>query len=315
MYRGPCIRVQSHTERFGAVPNKTKCKIGVKELVYLGDLLTSERIKPDPRKVSAINNMERPKDKQGVQRFLGMITYLAKWMPGLSEKSAPLRQLMNQKNLWEWTSSHEQSWKVLKDMVTSQPVLQYYDPNRATKISTDASKDGLGAVLLQLYDDVWKPVSYASRALLDAETRYAQIEKELLSIKYGCLRIQQFIHGATVEAETDHKALETLFQKPLVDCPLRIQKMMLKLQQYDLKVKYVPGKSLAVADALSRATDTIYDRTSDEQSIKDMDIHIQAIMKILPVTDTQKEKIMIESQKDKTMQELMATIMEGWPKS
>ena len=295
--------------------NKTKCKIGVKELVYLGDLLTSEGIKPDPRKVSAINNMERPKDKQGVQRFLGMITYLAKWMPGFSEKSAPLRQLMNQKNLWEWTSSHEQSWKILKEMVTSQPVLQYYDPNRPTKISTDASKDGLGAVLLQLYDEVWKPVSYASRALLDAETRYAQIEKELLSIKYGCMRFHQFIHGATVEAETDHKALETLFQKPLVDCPLRIQKMMLKLQQFDLKVKYVPGKSLAVADALSRATDTTYDRTSDEQSIKDMDIHIQAIMKILPVTDTQKEKIMIESQKDKTMQELMSTIMEGWPKS
>ena len=128
---------------------------------------------------------------------------------------------------------------MLKEMVSSYPVLQFYDPSLPTKILTDASKDGLGAVLLQLHGEMWKPVSFASRALLDAGKNYARIEKELLSIVYGCQRFHQFIHGASIQAETDHKPLENLFQKSLVDCPLRIQKMMLKPQKYDLEVKYV----------------------------------------------------------------------------
>ena len=227
--------------------NKGKCILGVKELVFLGDVISSEGVKPDPAKVSAIHNMPRPTNKQGVQRFLGMITYLAKWMPGLSEKSAPLRKLLQDKVKWEWTPHHEKSWSWLKEMGISSPVLQFYDPSKATKISTDASQDGLGAVLLQLHGEDWKPVSYASRALLDAEKRYAQIEKELLSISFGCNRFHQFIHGDTVEAETDHKPLESLFQKPLVDCPLRIQRMLLNLQTYDLDVHYVTGKHLVVA--------------------------------------------------------------------
>ena len=162
------------------------------------------------------------------------------------------------KNEWEWTEIHENSWKLLKAIISSQPVLEFYDPTLPTRISTDASKDGLGATLLQLHGENWKPVSYASRGLSVAEQRYAQIEKELLSISFGCQRFHQFIYGSTVEAETDHKPLEALFKKSLVDCPLRIQRMMLRLQKYDLKVTYVPGKRLVIADTLSRATDTSF---------------------------------------------------------
>jgi hypothetical protein len=136
-------------------------------------------------------------------------------------------------------------------------------------------------VLLQLHGEDWKPVSYASRALLDSEQRYAQIEKELLSISFGCQRFHQFIYGSTVEAETDHKPLESLFKKPLVDCPLRIQKMMMRLQRYDLEVKYVPGKQLIVADALSRATDTSHRGKAEVGQAEEMTYHINAIMEVL----------------------------------
>ena len=294
--------------------NKSKCIIGVKELIFLGDLITAEGIKPDPAKISAIKNIPRPQSKQDVQRFLGMVTYLAKWVPELSEKSAPLRQLLNQKVQWDWAQPQEESWKLLKEMVSSYPVLQFYDPSLPTKISTDASKDGLGAVLLQLHGEMWKPVSFASRALLDAEKNYAQIEKELLSIVYGCQRFHQFIHGASIQAETDHKPLENLFQKSLVDCPLRIQKMMLKLQKYDLEVKYVPGKFLAVADALSRMTDTAYNRKSDEKGVEELDHYVNAIIQVLQVTNRQKEKIVLETEMDPVMAELAAVIKDGWPK-
>ena len=91
------------------------------------------------------------------------------------------------------------------------------------KISSDAAKCGLGAVILQQHDGEWHPVAYASRAMASAETRYAQIEKELLSIMFACELFHQFIYGQTLIVETDHKPLVNLFHKSLNDCPLRIQ--------------------------------------------------------------------------------------------
>ena len=99
----------------------------------------------------------------------------------LSEHMAPLRQLTEKRTEWEWNHEHEKSWRDLKTQLTLEPVLRFYDPAKPIKISPDASQSGLGAVLLQKYED-WQPVAYASRSMRDAETRYAQIEKELLSI-------------------------------------------------------------------------------------------------------------------------------------
>ena len=291
--------------------NKSKCELGVKELVFLGDLITSEGIKPDKRKVSAIINMERPKNKTDVQRFLGMVTYLAKWIPELSKKSAPLRDLLVEKNDWQWTEKQEDSWNLLKATVSSHPVLEFYDPTLPTKISTDASRDGLGATLLQLHGDDWKPVSYASRRLSNAEQQYAQIEKELLSICFGCQRFHQFIYGNTVEAETDHKPLVSLFKKSLVDCPLRIQKMMLRLQKYDLSVHYIPGKQLVIADTLSRAIDVTEVAAPEKEEL----IYMDAVMEVLPITEEQQRKIRAETLNDPTLKELLDVVQNGWPKA
>ena len=185
-----------------------------------------------------------------VQIFLGMVNYQSMFIPELSSKSAPLRSLLDKKNEWTWEEAQETAWSQLKEALTEQPVLHFYDCKLPTKISADASKDGLGAVLLQQHDQDWCPVAYASRSMTDAETRYAQIEKELLAITYACERFHQYILGQQVEVETDHKPLIPLFTKPLCDCPLRIQRLMIRVQRYDLKVSYTPGKYMFTADAL-----------------------------------------------------------------
>lgn len=226
--------------------NKEKCQFGVNQLIFLGDLLTDHGIQADESKVSPGEQIRCTKVPRN-----GDIS--SKWIPSRSQKSAPLRILLNKETEWQWGPEQEASWMTLKEILSSKPVLQYYDPQKPIKISSDASKDGLGAVLLQLHGNDWKPVAYASRAMLDAETRYAQIEKELLGIAYACERFHQFIYGAKVFAETDHKPLVNIFQKSLADCPLRIQRPLLKLQRYDLQVSYTPGKFLFTADALSRA--------------------------------------------------------------
>ncbi len=211
--------------------NKEKCEFGMKSLTFLGDVISEEGIKPDPKKTTAIENMERPQNKNDVRRFLGMVTYLAKFIPQLSAQSAPLRSLLEQKNEWMWSHEQETCWKTLKEILTAEPVLKFYDPERRIRISADASQYGVGAVLLQQYDDVWQPVAYASRALSATETRYAQIEKELLAITYACERFHQFVYGCAFTVETDHKPLVPIMAKSLNDCPLRIQRMLIRLQK------------------------------------------------------------------------------------
>ena len=104
--------------------NKEKCQFGVSQLVFLGDLLTDEGIKPDKAKIAAINDMSAPTSKQEIQRFLGMVTYLAKWIPDLSEKSAPLRILLDHKVAWQWNTEQLNAFEQLQKVLTTQPVLQ-----------------------------------------------------------------------------------------------------------------------------------------------------------------------------------------------
>lgn len=97
------------------------------------------------------------------------------------------------------------------------------------------------------------PIGYASVSLTDAPQKYAQIEKELFAILFGCTKFHQFVFGSKVLVETDHKTLVSLFDKPLFKIPARLQRFMLRLQSYDISVMYKPGKYLHIADTLSRA--------------------------------------------------------------
>ena len=215
--------------------NETKCHIKRQEVSYIGHILTKEGLKPDPKKTEAINNMEAPKNKEELQRYLGMIMYLAKFIPNLSQSAEPLRTLLEKDVEWHWNEQQEHSFKTLKQLTTVAPVLKYFDPTKAIKISVDASSKGMGAVLLQ--DD--QPVAYASKALTKSQQNYAQIEKEMLAIVFGCTRFHEYIYGMPqVEIETDHKPLEAILKKPLHQAPARLQKMIMVVQKYPISVRY-----------------------------------------------------------------------------
>lgn len=127
-------------------------------------------MKPDPRKTSAINNMERPTNKDEVRRFLGMVTYPAKFVPQLSAQSAPLRSLLEQNIEWVWSHKQEQCFLKLKEILTQAPVLRFYDPEKSTRIVADASQYGLGAMLLEQHEEQWLPVAHPSQALMSPGT-------------------------------------------------------------------------------------------------------------------------------------------------
>ena len=298
-------------ERNNLKLNREKCEFGVRKLTFIGDVISDQGVLPDPKKVSAILNMQKPQNKNDVQRFMGMINYMGKFIPDLSTKSAPLRSLLDQKNQWMWLEAQEKAWQELKVILTTAPVLRFYDPKKPIKLSADASKNGLGAVLLQQYDNEWAPVAYASRAMTAAETRYAQIEKELLAITYACERFHQYIYGQQIEVETDHKPLIPLFTKPLCDCPLRVQRMLIRVQRYDLKVSYTPGKYMYTADTLSRAVDPHADKDSSKED--DIQAYVNTILTNMPVSSNRKKEIALETKRDETLKTLSTIINEGWP--
>ena len=119
-------------------------------------------------------------------------------------------------------------------------------------ISVDASKYGLGAVLLQKHES-WAPVTYASKSLTKPEQNYAQIEKETLAIVFGTQRIHDYVYGKLFVVESHHKPLQPIFSKQIASAPPQIQRFRLKLQRYDMTIEYTPGKNLPIADTLSRA--------------------------------------------------------------
>ena len=227
--------------------NRSKCKIRMTEISYIGHVLSEQGLKPDPEKIRAIQDMPAPEDKAALQRFTGLLQYLSKFIPNLSDISAPLRKLDGNVE-WHWGTEQQQSFDKLKALVSQAPVLKYYDVNKPVTLSVDASSEGLGAVLLQ----EGQPVAYGSRALTDCQKRYAQIEKELLAIVFGCEKFHQYIYGRRVHVESDHKPLEVIFKKSLLSAPARLQRMLMRLQKYSLDVKYKPGKEMHIADALSR---------------------------------------------------------------
>lgn len=168
----------------------------------------------------AISEMPAPTDKAGVQRLLDLVQYLSKFLPRLSDITKPMRELTQNDVQWTWGTAQEASLEALKKAVMSTPVLRYYNLQEEVTLQCDASQFGLGAALLQN----GQPVAYASCALTDTETCYAQIEKELLAIVFACERFEPYVNCCDIiQVESDHKPLEAIFCKPLHSAPKRLQ--------------------------------------------------------------------------------------------
>ena len=208
-------------QELGIVLNGDKSKFYVKEVPFLGHIVTDTGLKVDPSKVAAILEMRPPSNKDDVHRLRGMVNYLSRYLPRLSEVMQPINDLTRKDVAWTWTANHERAFNEIKNLLTEAPVLAYFDQSKRIEIFTDASATGIGAALLQ----DGHPVAYASRALTEPETRYAVIEKEMLAIVFALEKWNQFTYGHQITILTDHKPLESIIKKPLDKAPKRLQGM------------------------------------------------------------------------------------------
>ena len=144
-------RLQKTLERLtqvGLVLNVDKCYFRQTELSYLGEVVTQDSVKPDLKKVQAVTDMPTPTNATELQCVLGMVTYLGRHIPNLSARTAPFRSLLGKDIEWQWNAEQEATWISIKEALMKHPVLQYYDESKVIKVSSDASKDGIGAVLI-----------------------------------------------------------------------------------------------------------------------------------------------------------------------
>ena len=301
--RNVLLRARQKGVRF----NADKAVICASEVPYFGHILSSKGLKADPEKISAILNMEPPRDRNELQTVLGMITYLSRFAPSLSEITTPMRSLTRENTEFVWDSAQEQAFDKVKQTITQAPVLAYYDPHKPLTLQVDASKHGLGATLLQ----EGKPIAFASKSLTDTEVNYAQIEKETYAILFGCKRYHQYVYGRPVKVESDHKPIESIWKKPLHTAPPRIQRMLLQLQKYDLHIEFVKGKSIPLADTLSRKylSDTYPDLSTG------LDIHVHSVVSNLPFSDAKLQELVDAGKSDQKFHNLKNVIKDGWPEN
>lgn len=297
--------------------NLDKMKFRLPCVKYMGNLITKNGLKSDPSKTEALNDMKEPKNVIELQRYLGFVNYLSKYLTNLATIAEPLRQLTRQNTPWHWDRAQQEAFDKIKSMVTEAPVLKYYDVNKPVCIQCDSSDYGLGAVLIQ--DE--RPVAYASRTLTETERNYAQIEKEALSILFACQRFEQYIVGKEVKIFNDHQPLETIFKKSLFNSPKRLQRILLALQKYNISVSYLCGRKLILADFLSRAPL----QKAKVQEYENVDIYLMREEDMLSTLEEINQvegldfknitldKIRKETNKDESLKHLSEIVIKGWP--
>ena len=283
--------------------NPDKFRLKVRSVKWMGHILSDEGLKCDPARVRAITEFPVPTSVPELKRFLGMVGYLSRFLPNISAVLAPLRQLTQRSVEWYWSESCQRAFGRVTCLLTSAPVLRFYDPSLEATVQCDASMSGMGACLMQ----EGNPVIYCSRALTTAEKAYSQIEKELLAITFALTRLDQFLYARPVTVVSDHKPLVAIQSKSLSDAPLRLQRMLMTLQRYDYKITYQPGSQLCIADTLSRASLPL---APEVYAIQLEKVDLSHGVSVSPA---RLELIRTATASDPVLSTLLTQIRQGWP--
>lgn len=196
----------------GLVLNREKCLFGQSSVSFLGHNVSSNGITPLAEKVRAISDFPTPQDKQGLQRFLGMLNFYHRFLPGIASTLLPLTEATQGKaKTLTWTEKEEEAFTKAKGVLAAAVMLIHPDQNAETKLTVDASDYAIGAELAQLQQGMWKPIAFFSRKLLPVQQHYSTFDRELLAIYSAVKHFRYFLEGHVFSIYTDHKPLTYAF--------------------------------------------------------------------------------------------------------
>lgn len=335
-------KVFQRLEESGLKLQKSKCELFRESVVYLGHTLDSQGLRPLPQKIREIQEAPRPQNQTELQAYLGLLGYYRKFVPKLADEIVPLTQLLQKEyssgqkkaknrgkfkstnpgakdSKFVWGPAQERAFARSKELLQSNSLLVHFDPCKPILLQTDASPYGLGAVISHKMDDgSERPIAFASRKLSTTEQKYAQFEKEGLSIVFGLKKFHKFLHGRHFTIVTDHKPLVSLFgsQKPAnAMASARVTRWHMILSAYDFEIEHKAGSNHSNADALSRLplddeekVDWLFDMllpTPDGEQVNLLNDVDQR-----PIEATE---IKASTKKDPILARVREYILGGWP--
>ena len=223
-----------------------KCQFWLDRVTFLGHVVSTEGISVDPQKIEAIVDWKPPTNVTEVRSFLGLTGYYRKFVDGFSKIATTLTKLTRKEEKFIWSEACQNSFDELKQRLTTAPVLTLPSGSEGFTVYCDASRQGLGCVLMQR-DRV---IAYASRQLKKYEGNYPTHDLELAAVVFALRIWRHYLYGVPCRIFTDHKSLQYLFSQK--DLNMRQRRWIELIKDYDCTIEYNPGKANVVADALSR---------------------------------------------------------------
>ena len=224
----------------------SKCQFWLDKVAFLGHVISAEGVSVDPHKIKAVVNWKQPKNVSEVRSFLGLAGYYRKFVEGFSRIAAPLTKLTRKDVKYDWVDACHRSFEELKNRLTSALVLALPNGRDGFVVYSDASRQGLGCVLMQ--ND--RVIAYASRQLKKHEENYLTHDLELAAVVFALKIWIHYLYGVPCRIFTDHKSFQYIFTEKELN--LRQSRWLELIKDYDCTIEYHPGKANVVADALSR---------------------------------------------------------------
>ena len=268
---------------YDVVINSAKSIFGVEEIKFLGYLINENGIKPLPDRVEVIKNFPKPKTIKDLRRYLGMINFYRRFIPGAAKILEPLNFLLkgakNSKSIIVWNNKIENAFINSKDALASATMLAHPLPSAPLSIVVDASDYAIGAALQQSVNGKQQPLNFYTKTLNAAQRKYSAYDRELLAIYAAVKRFRYMVEGRCFTIYTDHKPLIYAFKQNPEKCSPRQFRYLDFISQFSTDVRHINGHENGAADALSRVT--AISASVDIESIKNAQKTDKELEKIL----------------------------------
>ena len=312
----------------GITLNRKKFQFARHALDFCGYRISEEGYTVDDSKLKAVSEFPRPENVTDLRSFMGLTNQLSGFSSKLASMAQPLRDLLKQKTVWNWTVLHEEAFQSVKKALVAPPIMAFFDQGAPTALHTDASRTrGLGFVLRQRQEGAWKMIQCGSRFLTDTESRYSVIELECLAVMWACRKCHVYLAGLPhFDLVVDHRPLVPILNsKRLAEIEnSRLQRLREKLTPYSFTTSWQKGATHCncIPDALSRAP--VSDPTPEDEIAEVSDAVHTAVVAALQLTD--EDGARVAPLRDRTLDAVRAaaardpeyavlrdTVMSGFP--
>ena len=294
----------------GLTVNLDKCKFSQDRISYLGFDLTAAGLTKNKDKVKAISNAPQPKNITQLRSFIGMVGYYSKFVPNITDILSPMYKLLQSNVRFQWSEACENAFSKIKEVILSDNVLMYFNPELPIIVTCDASETGIAAILSHNVNGVERTVACVSRTYSNAERHYSTVHKEALACYFGINKFEQYLYGKKFTLKTDQRSLISIFGKKTDINPMyanRIKRYALYFSNFNFEIEHISGKSNSVADCLSRLPLNLKVDSSEDN---DMENILFASLDS-PVDN---KTIVEATNNDRLLSQVKYFILNDWPK-